>query len=306
MAAIRSFGHYSEDEVLPPGEFVTVMDVREHRWLLEHSHDFPEIVCVLGGKGTQFLNGASVPIQAGDVYLIPLGTTHVFRPAADGKSDAELPVRDVIIRSQWLEEWMKSVPDEEVRDLMAWLLGKGQAEPGSTPAWIKIADTEGILRRQTGDLMKLLGDRPPVYRTRLAAGLLELLSSLSVATRQGRLQQAQWPPAEKARQPVKARIAQAIEEVTLRNATLAGVAAKLHVSSRQLSRIFPAHFGMSFKSCLRELRFRESQRLLLESSATVKEIMERVGCKDADHFYEQFKRRTGLTPGQFRRRHIRT
>lgn len=299
MAALRTYGHYSEDDVLPAGEFLTVMDVREHEWLLEHSHDFPEIVCVLSGRGTQFLNGRSVPIQEGDIYLIPLGTTHVFRPAATGpRADAGLRVRDVIIRSQWLEDWMKAVPDEEVRGVMAWLLHR--TESGASPEWIKVADPEGRLRRQTEELKGLLEEKAPVYRTRLAATLLSLLSSLCVATRQGQLQQAIWPQAGEAH-PIKARMSQAIAAQPLRSATLASVAAELKLSARHLSRIFPEHFGASFKGYMQELRLKESERLLLETALTVKEVMDKVGFKDTDHFYTQFKRRTGLPPGQYRR-----
>lgn len=308
MAALRSFGHYSQDEVLDDGQFLTVMDVREHQWLLEHSHDFPEIVYVLGGSGTQYLNGVPVPIREGDIYLIPLGTTHVFRPAVGERDNAGLRVRDIIVRAEWLEQWMRTVPDEDVRDLMAWLLGQRDNErktgKAGSPAWFKITDAAGRLRRQTEELKELLGAKPAAYRTRLAAGLLTLLCSLTEAIRQVQLRQTQEPNAE-ANGPAplsKARIVQAIETVRLRDATLAGTASALDISPRHLSRLFPKHFGMTFQHYIRELRLKESERLLLESDLSVKAIMEQTGCKDADHFYKQFKLKTGLAPGQYRSR----
>ncbi|MEK3722641.1 AraC family transcriptional regulator [Paenibacillus sp. FSL H8-0034] len=299
MAAQRSFKHYSEAEVLPQEEFVTVMDVHEHHWLLEHSHDFPEMIVLLGGKGAQFINGVSVPVQEGDIYLIPLGTTHVFRPTGVDVETGSLSVRDVIIRATWLEHMQKAVPDDEVRDMIDWLLNKREAG-SDRPAWIRIEDTQGRLRSQTEALKELLQAKSPVYRTKLAAGMLELLATLSVATRQGREQQAVWPQADDLNL-VKGRIDAALLAIPLGEITLADVATKLHMSARHLSRIFPFHYGMSFKRYVQELRFKESRKLLLESKLTVKEIMQQVGSKDADHYYSEFKRRTGLTPGQFRR-----
>ncbi|TVY03031.1 helix-turn-helix domain-containing protein [Cohnella terricola] len=299
MKATRSFSHYSEAEVLPDGEFVTVKDVYEHHWLQEHSHDFPEIILVLNGKGTQYVNGASFAAQENDFYMIPVGTTHVFRPALNGSAPSKLLVRDIIFRAEWLKDLTRFVPDEAVRRMIAWLLRWPEAIQTTGPDWIHIIDKHAILRQQTDLLKSLSTENTAISRTRLAAVILELFSNLCLATEQGQIHQAEWPPLELTSQ-VKDRIIQAIQSKSLSEVSLAAVAADLHWSPRHLSRMFPKHFGMPFKNYLRQRRLEECRRLLHSTALTVKEIMRQVGLKDSDHFYKQFKLQTGLTPGQYR------
>lgn len=299
MKATRSFGHYSEAEVLPEGEFVTVKDVYEHHWLPEHSHDFPEIILVLNGKGTQYINGAAVSIQEKDLYIIPVGTTHVFRPALNGSAPAKLLVRDIIFRAEWLKDLTRFVPDEAVRRMIAWLVRRPEATQTAGPDWIHVIDKHAVLRQQTDLLKSLSTEKSAVSRTRLIAIILELLSSLCLATEQGQIHQTEWPPSELA-SPMKERILQAIQIKPLSEVSLAAVASDLHWSPRHLSRMFPKHFGMPFKNYIQQRRLEECRRLLHSTTLTVKEIMRQAGLQDSDHFYKQFKLQTGLTPGQYR------
>ncbi|MNJ62772.1 DNA-binding transcriptional regulator AraC [compost metagenome] len=45
----------------------------------------------------------------------------------------------------------------------------------------------------------------------------------------------------------------------------------------------------------------EVKRLLINTSAPLKEIIEQVGYLDAPNFIRKFKKETGVTPGQYRK-----
>lgn len=319
MAARRSFKHYPTSEVMGSDLFLTVMDVNEHHWLLEHSHDFPEWSYVLRGKGSQYINGTSVPATENEMVIIPLGATHVYRPAADDTNSAELRVRDVIFRAEWLaglaDEWI----DPEIVRCIDWLLGKHLVDrdawassspsgerPAGQPEWIKIRDRCGEFGKLTERLKMLSQQRPPQFKARLTAGVLELLSLFCEATEAATVQHAEWPPRRQPHlHPVKAQLAETIQTMPLDAITAKEVAKRLNVSERHLSRLFAKHFGVTFHSYVQEHRLNESMKLLRESKFSIGEIVQKVGLKDTDHFYSLFKQKTGITPGLYRKQNAR-
>lgn len=302
MAARRSFKHYPTNEVLDSDKFLTIKDVYEHHWLLEHSHDFPEMIYVLDGKGTQYINGISVPAKENEIYIIPIGTTHVFRPAADDTTPSKLQVRDVIFRAEWLEGLSDSWMDPEMQACIAWLTGK--ADSDDRLGWIRIRDRNGEFCKLTEHLKELVQKEPPLFKTRLTAGVLDLLSMFCLATEAMKIQQAEWPPHSHLH-PVKAQILETIRALPVNVLSAKEVANKINMSERHLSRLFLKHFGITFAQYIRELRLHESMKLLRESKLGIREIIRQIGMEDADHFYSLFKRKTGITPGQYRKQNAR-
>lgn len=300
MPPRRTTKHYPTNEVLEHDEFLTIKDVYEHHWLLEHTHDFPEMVCVLSGNGTQYINGSARAAKEGEVYLIPIGTTHVFRPTANAAASASLQVRNVIFRAEWLEDLATVIMDTEVRELIFWLLGKPDSAAQGNPPWLQIADTQSEFRLLTQRMKSLVQQRPPLFQTRLTARVIDLLSLMCMTTNGGRQQHSEWPP-KLEMHPVKAQILDAIQAMPLSVVSIKEVAQKINRSERHLSRVFQQHFETSFKSYMQDYRLQKSMKLLAESTLTVKEIMNEVGFGDANHFYALFRRETGMTPGEYRR-----
>lgn len=85
--------------------------------------------------------------------------------------------------------------------------------------------------------------------------------------------------------------------------SLEHVALKFSVSTSYLSRSFKEKTGISFSQYIWKRRMEEVIRLLVTTSAPLKEIIEQVGYLDAPNFIRKFKKETGLTPGQYRKQH---
>jgi YesN/AraC family two-component response regulator len=83
--------------------------------------------------------------------------------------------------------------------------------------------------------------------------------------------------------------------------TLGGIARSLGVSPRQLTRAFKNTCGITFKTYQARMRIYEAQLLLLGGNELIKAVMALVGYKKISHFYKDFHRFTGKTPGDFRR-----
>lgn len=81
---------------------------------------------------------------------------------------------------------------------------------------------------------------------------------------------------------------------------LADVLEHLGVSRSYFSSVFKAQTGQSFVEYLTNLRMEQAKRLLRETGLCTYEIAERIGFVDPHYFSVTFRRRTGLTPREYR------
>jgi AraC-like DNA-binding protein len=89
--------------------------------------------------------------------------------------------------------------------------------------------------------------------------------------------------------------------------SLGTLAERLGMSTHQLSELVNSRLGMSFSRYVRECRVEAAKALLLQDpSYSVLSIGMETGFRSQSNFYAAFKEVTGLSPGEFRRRHGRS
>ena len=74
------------------------------------------------------------------------------------------------------------------------------------------------------------------------------------------------------------------------------------ISRTKLYQLSKEHFGMSITQYITVMRVERAKSLLTETDNSIKDIADRVGISDYNYFCKLFKKMTGLTPGNFRRR----
>ncbi len=84
--------------------------------------------------------------------------------------------------------------------------------------------------------------------------------------------------------------------------TLTDVAKHFHFNPSYLSSYFSTHNGEGFIEYLNRIRIEEASKLLVEGTSTISEISGMVGYSDHSYFCKVFKKITGLSPSQFRRK----
>ena len=72
------------------------------------------------------------------------------------------------------------------------------------------------------------------------------------------------------------------------------------VSSPYLSRLFKSEMGVNFKEYLTRIRLDKARELLRKTDNRIYEVAASVGYPDQKYFCEIFKRRTGMTPREYR------
>lgn len=81
------------------------------------------------------------------------------------------------------------------------------------------------------------------------------------------------------------------------------LADNLHLSKRQLCRLFPKLYGMTFREKLLDTRMDYAAWLLRTTQQSTAEICKQVGYSSEPTFYTKFKQHHGISPAHYRRKY---
>lgn len=278
---IETPGSLFFDEKLP----IFINRAPENFELQEHTHEFVEICLIAEGEGEHYIDGTHFKVTKGDLFFIPLGVSHVFRPRS---ADHRLIVYNCIFKPAVLQELLALFALEEEMQAFYHKLEEDCR-------WLEFRDNGGEVHRLLQRLHQQHEERTPGYSAGLYAGLIELLVTLYRLSLGMGVSGADAAPA--------GGVLGLLEEI--KRAPAAPVAAeeaakRLGVSSRQLQRLVRQAAGMSLTDYVQDARIQESCRLLSSTSEKISTIAGAVGYQDIKFFNRLFKRKTGLTPRDYR------
>jgi transcriptional regulator GlxA family with amidase domain len=93
-----------------------------------------------------------------------------------------------------------------------------------------------------------------------------------------------------------------IEQDCTISLSIDGLASHHNVSQRTLIRRFNSALGMPPNTYLQSVRIERARKMLEESDFNVDTVMNKIGSEDASSFRRLFKKKTGLTPTEYRNR----
>ncbi len=83
--------------------------------------------------------------------------------------------------------------------------------------------------------------------------------------------------------------------------TLKSVADFVGLNEKYFSSRFTKESGMTFSSCLTDIRMQQAKALMASTDFRMYEVSERVGYHNVEHFNRMFKRSFGVSPGDYRK-----
>lgn len=84
---------------------------------------------------------------------------------------------------------------------------------------------------------------------------------------------------------------------------LSELAALFYINSSYLSHIFKKKTGMTISLYIENLRIQNACKLLQDTSMPISEIATAVGYSDPNYFTKRFRKKTGISPGTYRKTH---
>ncbi len=253
-----------------------------------HSHDYVEIVIILGGHARHFINEKSYDVGSGDVYVLQGRQEHGFEGAT-----GDFRVCNVMFRPE-----LVSFPFGRLRTLPGY-----QALFVMEPARRSSSGFRSLLRLDSARLKEALEKvqrlrmemdmRTPGFDCTGQAYLLELIvflsriySSDSDTSKFGLL-----------------RFSEAIawmEQNYVKHSTVKDLSGRAAMSERHFLRMFRKTFGTTPLEHLIRLRIRHAERLLQAGRHNITETAYASGFSDSNYFSRQFRRIAGMSPRQYR------
>ncbi|MDB6095263.1 MAG: AraC family transcriptional regulator [Verrucomicrobia bacterium] len=269
----RSCLHFKLADFVKPGEsyHFAQTELTSGNAVNYHDHDFHELFWIARGTGQHLLNGRTVPLQAGRMFLIrPEDRHHVT-----GSDAAPLRILNLAFPTRrWAEVRRRYFPRE--RD--------PYAHAPADRAWPLDARAHPALE-QWAERLSAAG-RPRVV---LDGFLMELPGLLHQPMRGAKIV-PEWLEAARSRMTGPEQFAGG----TLALAKLAGR------SPSHVARMAVSSLGQTPTEIVNTARMDYSARQLGETSRPIMDIALDCGLTNLSHFYALFRRRFGVSPRKFR------
>jgi AraC-like DNA-binding protein/mannose-6-phosphate isomerase-like protein (cupin superfamily) len=279
-----SFPFYTDTVLLQPGEDVA-----------EHSHEFFELAYIAEGSGEhQYNKGEYHPIKPGDVFIIEPDIEHAYRVRTHEKA----LIYNVLFIPSLLRDELDTMSamtpfvdffyvepllrNDHRFNTRLTLQAKQQIQMRAL--------LDGLILEQQN---KNLG-----YQIMVKTEMIQLFVFLSRCYQQMGLPVKMQSSDEQTIYHIR----EFIHRYYKQPLTLDQISHISGMSSSVFSVKFKQHTGQTLIEYRNEIRLNFAQEALLHTNDKVLNIAQEVGFDDLSFFNKQFKKKTGLSPGEYRKR----
>ncbi len=252
-----------------------------------HSHEFLEIVYIARGSGTHHINEHQYEVTAGDVFFLNHSSKHTFRRISDDFliiNCVFLPgvLEDCLVQAGNAEYLLHSMLYQRSSDgdedflFSVNILGREQEFD-----YLFTDMNREYLNRDDGYELVLRS-----YLTIVVSKIFRLASTKQATARRDAVRQAIDYMHAHFHKPLR----------------LDEIAEQAMLSPAYFSAVFREETGVTVTDFLHDIRLQEACRMLNDDAGNIRDIIAAVGYSDAKSFYKIFRRRTGMTPGEYRKR----
>ncbi|WP_256758935.1 AraC family transcriptional regulator [Cohnella sp. WQ 127256] len=252
-----------------------------------HDHDFIEFAYIAEGNGFHHINNDVHEVRKGQIFFIPIGIPHVFRPVSTDSNKHSLIVYNCIFPPQLLLKLSGFTSDHKIKLLIS-------AIHEGNMTYFYLTDPSDTIEKLFLTLHReyaLPREGSTEFLNTLLLQLLILIHRLK-----------QQPESNSTRQLTQFdHLLTYMEQNLSQELSLKHLSAISRWSERHLQRLFARYTEQSFVSFLQSLRVQKSCELLRNTPFKISAIAEMVGYKDISSFLAVFKRVAGMTPSEFRK-----
>ncbi|WP_036717518.1 helix-turn-helix domain-containing protein [Paenibacillus harenae] len=248
------------------------------RTISTHWHDFFEMAFVQSGTGKHIVNGVPMPMARGMTFLLSTADFHEIIPD-DGQT---IHLYNFIFHEHMIKDGLLSRLLERSTNLIHTFEGESAADMEREFARIwtetrhRDRESEAVIQ---GCVERLLIDLSRNNDSRKTSSPVRAAGSLHAS-----IEKALSYLQHHFREPV----------------TLEHIADLSGLSANYFSEMFKKQVGLTYQSCLQELRLNFARSLLLSSELPVTEVCFGSGFNTLQHFERTFRLKYGCSPRQLR------
>ena len=276
--------------LLQRGKLITVRPHSRFVDFPEHRHNYVEIMYVVQGSITHYIEGKELVLQKGDVLMLNQHVAHAIKKA--GYEDIGI---NFIALPEFFEIPLTMLQKKNV--LADFVIGAmRQKNPVSHYLLFQLKEDpqiENLMENMIESMLHVHQNEDIVNQYSMGLVFLYLMNHLENLSHNSSID-------------YKETIVQAVLEYInsdCKNANLTKIAEDTHQSMTVLSNLRKQKTGYKFQELLQRRRFQKAVYLLMETELTVEDIALEVGYENQSYFYRQFQKRYEMTPAKYRKLH---
>ena len=249
-----------------------------------HGHTFFELVYIIGGTATHWMEQTSAPLRAGDYFIMDPGSKHCYRDTR------ELELVNCLFLPEYIDRALGDCPS------LSSLLSNRVMRFG-VPVDVKTADR--IFHDTDGTVGRLIRQMEQEYDAG-KSGYMELLRCDLTHVLVCAVRASEEQESARVQHSATTAIADYLRQNYAQPQSLTGISQRFGYTPQYLSSLFHRDTGMTIQTFLQRLRIEEACRLMGESGRTLTELAQAVGYTDAKHFSKIFRQHKGMSPREYR------
>lgn len=260
-------------------------------WTMEpNRHDFFEMVYMKKGNAVFEISGEPVSIGPNDIVIIKPRQYHKF--IVKSRQGCEF----IVLSFKFENEYNSDFSKISLEDFLNFVRGR---ESGSYIV-LKVSQKNEIITLMN----RIIRERGS---SELGSEFLNYLLVLELFVLISRALKMEWENSIKGKSAkVKELVDTAVKFIDNnfeRDISLGDIAKYVFLSPSYFARVFKEQTGMSPKNYVLKTRIERSKELLAETGWKISDIALSVGFSTQQRFNEIFKKYTGLTPMEYRKKH---
>ena len=245
--------------------------------IIEHTHNFVEIIYILNGEGLHIIKGCEIPLKKGDAFVIGTADSHSILPLGDANT---FQWANCLIDCSVIEENMYSDIAPE-----------------------KIAKTlnNQYIQFLVNSLEQEYQNKAPFYQECMIGYTVALIGQIRRSLQFDGEKNDEFLPLENRKDMYIMEAVNYIHENYSEKIKLANIATSIGISQGYLERIFREERTTSPIEYTNIYRIEQACQMLINTDISIYDICLKIGFNDIKNFYQIFKRQIGTSPGAYRR-----
>ena len=276
--------------LLQRGKLITVRPHSRFVDFPEHRHNYVEMMYVVQGSITHYIEGKELVLRKGDVLMLNQHVSHAIK-----RAEYEDIGINFIALPEFFEVPLTMLHEKNV--LADFVIGAmRQKNPVAHYLLFRLKEdlqVENLMENMIESMLHTHCNEDIANQYTMGLVFLYLLNHLENLSHNSSLD-------------YKETVVQAVMEYInsdCKNANLSKIAEDTHQSMTVLSKLIKQKTGYKFQELLQRRRFQKAVYLLMETELTVEDIALEVGYENQSYFYRQFQKRYGMTPAKYRKLH---
>ncbi|MEF3306195.1 AraC family transcriptional regulator [Paenibacillus sp. GYB003] len=265
-----------------------------HRQRL-HMHDYIQIAYVVRGVVTHHFCDKMLTVGKGDLFIIPPGQAHSINTIED--KECEFVLLDFM--PTFLGDHLKPFSRSLFQHVVQY--GKSGTSSEWLQPWLHISPAKQLLVEQLlQDIQEEVEHREEGYEFSVQINVVKLLILIDrefrKTERQRQTASGQRPQYEQFHDVIRYIQENYGQDIPLeQGAYIAGM------TPAYFSHLFKKATGQTFVEYLHEVRIERAKELIRIGAHTMTQICFQVGFRHLSHFIRTFKKRTGMTPTDYKK-----